>query len=75
MIARQAEPWYNPAMTEEVGTPLLATKLYLPPRRLRMVPRLRMVAFSAGEAPPAEEGGIYGLRRSALAEYHQSKEG
>jgi LuxR family maltose regulon positive regulatory protein len=44
MIVRQAEAWYNPAMTEEVGMPLLATKLYIPPRRPGMVPRQRLVA-------------------------------
>jgi LuxR family maltose regulon positive regulatory protein len=31
-------------MTEEVGSPLLATKLYIPPRRPGLVPRPRLVA-------------------------------
>jgi LuxR family maltose regulon positive regulatory protein len=44
MIARQAEAWYNRAMTGEVGTPLLATKLYIPPRRAGLVPRPRLMA-------------------------------
>jgi LuxR family maltose regulon positive regulatory protein len=42
-IARQAEAWYNRDMTEEVSTPLLATKLYIPPRRPSLVPRPRLM--------------------------------
>ena len=42
-IARGAEAWYNRAMTEEVGTPLLATKLYIPPVQRDQVERARLL--------------------------------
>mgnify|MGYP001043467885 FL=1 len=43
-IARGPGAWYNPAMTQEVSQPLLATKLYTPPRRPGLVLRPRLMA-------------------------------